>query len=153
MGTMRKICFCLLWLGVSGLGVSAQSTAKPTIETRWAELASPDEGKAVRALLALSATPKETMAFLKEQLKPVKADAKRVEQLLKQLDNGNFAIRNQAMMELEYFGKYIKSDLEATLNNKPAAETKTRIQQLIEKMPKDPKAVAPMAMPKIRPGN
>ena len=130
---------------------SAQPAAKPTLESRWADLASPDEGKATRALLALAATPKETAAFMQEHLKPVKADPKRVGPLLKQLDSNNFVLRNQAMMDLEYLGKYIKSDLESALKNQPTVETKMRLQQLLDKLPKEQKAAAP-AMPKLGAG-
>jgi hypothetical protein len=117
--------------------------AKPTLDSRWADLASPDDAKATRALLALSATPKETTAYLKDHLRPVKADGKRVAALVKQLDSSNFAQRSRAMNELEYLGKYIKSDLEAALKKDPEVETRRRIQELIDKMPKEKKDAPP----------
>src|SRR5207244_2181636 len=94
--TSFRLPIALILLGIAASVATAQPAAKPTIDTRWAELASPDEGKATRALLALAATPKDTTAFLQAQLKPVKADAKRVAQLVKALDNPNFVIRTQA---------------------------------------------------------
>jgi hypothetical protein len=55
------------------------------------------------------------------------------------------------MQELEYFGKYIKADLEAALKKGEKLETTMRIQQLIDKMPKEQKAQAPIpVMPKGR---
>ena len=133
---------------------SALCQGQSNLDTRWADLASSDDAKATRALLALSATPKETTAFLKDHLKPVKADAKRVEQLIKQLDSANFVTRMQAMNELEYYGKYIRADLEAALKKDPVVETKMRMQQLIEKMPSEKKAEPmPMGLPKARPGS
>ena len=149
MNDKIRCLFAVCMVGASALGASAQPVAKPTHETRWAELASPDEGKATRALLALAATPKETTAFLQQQLKPVKADAKRVAQLVKALENQNFVIRTQAMAELEYFGKYIKADLEEAHKKNSDAETKMRLKQLLDKMPKDKKAEPPMPMPKL----
>jgi hypothetical protein len=131
--------------------VHAQPAATPTLESRWAELTNADDGKATRALLALAATPKETTAFLKDQLKPVKADAKRVAQLVKALDSQNFVIRTQAMAELEYLQKYIKTDLEAALKNNPGAETKMRLLQLLDKIPSDKKPEPP-AVPKLGAG-
>jgi len=122
-----------------------------TMDARWADLVSPDEAKATRAVLALAATPKETLAYLKDHLKPVKADAKRVAELLKQLDSDRFVERSQAMLELEYLGKYIKADLEAALKKGEKLETTMRIQQLIDKMPNEQKAQAPIpVMPKGR---
>jgi hypothetical protein len=134
--------------------LAAAASAQPALDQRWTDLASADETTALRALLALSATPKETTAFLNEHLKPVKPDTKRIAQLIKQLDSTNFAARNQAMKELEYFGKYIKADLEAALKADPAVERKTRIQQLIEKMPRDKKdEPMPKMVPNARPGS
>lgn len=141
--------FALIVAGVAVAVVSAQPAAKPTLDSRWSELASPDEGKATRALLALAATPKETTAFLQAQLKPVKADAKRVAQLLKALDSDTYVIRNQASIDLEYLGKYIKADLEAASKADGKAETKMRIQQLLDKLPKEKKKEEPKAAPKL----
>jgi hypothetical protein len=149
---MKSSLTIALSIAVLGL-TNARVHAQPTLESRWADLASPDEGKATRALLALAATPKETTAFLKDHLKPVKADAKRVEQLLKSLDSTNYAARVQATTELEYYGKYIKNDLEAALKSATQSETKTRIQQLLDKIPKDKKAEPPPAPMKGRPGS
>ena len=122
------------------------------LDARWADLSSPDEAKAMRAALALAATPKETLAFLKDHLKPVKADPKRVAQLMKSLDSNTFLVRHQASMELEYYGKYIQKDLEAALKGDIRPETKTRIEQLLEKLPKEPKKAEPPMPLKAQPG-
>src|SRR5438105_14980659 len=103
VATTRFLC-----IGFFALTVAPAAFAQ--LDARWADLASPDEGKATRALLALATTPKETVAHFKEHLKPVKADPKRIAQLIKQLDSSNFAVRAQASAELEYYGKYIKPD-------------------------------------------
>lgn len=145
---LTRITFTIAVFAVTATFAPAQPT-KQTLETRWSELTSPDDGKATRALLALAATPKETTAFLQEQLKPVKADAKRVAQLVKALMSSNFVIRSQATTELEYYGKYIKADLEAALKNEGDVETKMRLQQLLDKLPKDKKAEPPKAAPKV----
>ncbi|HZZ77899.1 MAG TPA: hypothetical protein VFE62_05250 [Gemmataceae bacterium] len=134
-----KRTILLTALGMFAVAAPPQVLGQPALDSRWADLASPDEAMATRALLALTATPKETTAYLKEHLKPVKADAKRVAQLVKQLDSSNFALRNRAMNELEYYGKYIKADLETALKADPSAEAKSRVQELIAKMPKEKK--------------
>jgi hypothetical protein len=126
--------------------------AAANLETRWADLLSPDESKATRAMLSLASSPKETIALLKERFRPVKADAKRVAQLLTQLESSNFGIRNQAMAELEYLGKYIKGDLEKGLKTATDLESKSRIQRLLDQLPREPKA-DPMPPPKVRPGS
>ena len=151
MFTSRKFLLGIFIATAVTAPIYGQPAAKPTLDSRWADLVSSDDGTATRALLALASTPKETIAFLQEQLKPVKADAKRVELLVKQLESTNFATRTKANAELEYLGKYIKADLEAALKNTTDIETKMRIRQLIDKMPKDKKAEAakPMPMPKF----
>lgn len=139
---------------IAALAVLAVATpvfAQQTPESRWADLASPDEAKATRAMLGLAAAPKETISLLKERLQPVKADSKRVEQLVAQLKSSNFTTRNQAMAELEYLGKYIKSDLEKAQKSNSDAEVGSRLKQLLDKMPKEQKAPAPMPL-QGRPG-
>jgi hypothetical protein len=119
------------------------------IEGLWADLASGDDTAVTRAILALSKDPKKTEAFLKSHLRPVKADAKRVAALIVDLDSNQFAVRQKAFEELEYLGKYIKSDLEKALSDAAGPESKKRIQQLIDRMPapmKDAKA-PPMPNP------
>ncbi|MBM3994100.1 MAG: hypothetical protein FJ303_08090 [Planctomycetes bacterium] len=131
----------MIALTVFGATASAQQAS---LDARWSDLTSPDEAKATRALLALAMTPKETITLLQDRLKPVKVDSKRVAQLLKQLESTSFPVRVQATAELEYLGKFIKADLEAALKTKLDIETKQRIEQLLDKMPKAKKAEAPM---------
>jgi hypothetical protein len=145
----------LLVLIVAGwlAATACAQPAKGTLDSRWADLTSSDEAKATRAMLSLAATPKETLAYLQDQLKPVKADTKQVEKLLKQLESSNFAVRARAMAELEYQGKYIKADLEAAHKSNSDAEVKARINELLDKLPKEKKKDAPMPMlPKGQPG-
>jgi hypothetical protein len=134
----------LLLRGAEPTSGSPGEAAKATgIEGLWADLASGDETTVTRAILALSKDPKRAEAFFKSHLRPVKADAKRVAALLADLDSNQFAVRNKAFAELEYLGKYIKSDLEKALADASGPESKKRIQQLIDRMPvpvKDAKA-------------
>jgi hypothetical protein len=103
------------------------------LETLWTDLASPDEAKATRAALALGAD-KEAVAFLKDHLKPVKADAKRVAQLIEQLDSDDFTRREEAAADLDYFGKFIKTDLEKAVAGSKSAEVKKRAQGLLDRI-------------------
>lgn len=139
-------------LALAALVGTTPAFAQPTLESRWSDLASPEEARANRAMLALAARPKETIALLAERLKPVKADPKRVEQLLKQFQSANFAVRNQAMAELEYLGKYIKADLENAKKTSTDVETGSRIKQLLDKMPPEKKAPPAIAPPRGQAG-
>jgi hypothetical protein len=117
-----------------------EPTATSPIEAAWQNLASNDDARATRAILTLSKSPKEAVAFLKANLLAVKADRKRVARLIADLDSDQFAGREKAQQELEYLGKYIKDDLKKALENNPSPETKKRLEHLLE-------AVAPPEKP------
>jgi hypothetical protein len=114
----------------------------------WADLASADEGKAVRATLGLAAMSKEAVPFLKQRLQPVKVDAARVGKLVKQLDSEEFDQREAAGKDLEYLGKYVKPLLEKHAADADiSAEAKRAIRDVISKIPPD--ETAPPPAPKI----
>lgn len=133
------------------LAAPAPSEATQALDSLWADLASADDAKVTLAILKLGATPQQTMAFIKDKLGPVKADAERVAKLIAQLDDNDFTTRQRAADELEYLGKFIQADLEKTLKGNASAETKQRIQQLINKLPKpiQAKEMPPQAQPGV----
>jgi hypothetical protein len=137
MLTTPAIAF--LTLGLLGLAVAddkpAEKAGPARVEVLWADLASPDEGTAARAILGLAAMPKETVPLLEKRLRPVKVDAKRIARLIELLDSEKFSEREAATRELEYLGTFIKKDLEKALEGKPAPEVKKRLQQLLARMP------------------
>jgi RNA polymerase sigma factor (sigma-70 family) len=133
---------------------SRKSTAR--LQALWADLAGSDEARVARAILALAATPRETVAFLKEQLPPLKADRKLAARLLADLDSDRFAVRRKAMADLEYLGPYVKADLTKALAGKPSAEARRSIQELLNKIagghdstqrPHDPERPADEVLP------
>jgi hypothetical protein len=124
----------------------AGAPRSPALENVWADLATADEVKVALAILSLSKNPNEALAYLKQNLPAVKADPKRVAQLVADLDSNQFAVRQKAVEGLEYLGKYIKEDLEKALAKGPPIETKQRLQELLDRMPKpvkDPKPLPP----------
>jgi RNA polymerase sigma factor (sigma-70 family) len=116
----------------------AAAEAKPKVETLWGDLLTTNESKIVRTVLALSSTPKETVAFFKENLRPVKIDAKRVDQLIADLDSSEFAARHKAEEQLEYLGKYVRPQLRKALADKPSLDVSKRIDALMKRVPYDP---------------
>ena len=129
---------------------AAPDKAAASLPTAWADLTGTDDGKVARAVLALGATPKETMSFLKDNLFPVKADAKRVEKLIADLDSDKHPIREAAAEQLEYLGKYVKTDLEKAAADSKSEEVKRRAKQLLERLPGEKKDAA--APPGGKPG-
>ncbi len=93
-----------------------------------------DAGKAYRAIGALAAGAERAVPFLTEQVRPVAApDGKRVAKLLADLDDGRFAVREQASRELEGLGVLVEPALRLALAGQPSAEAKRRLTELLEK--------------------
>jgi WD40 repeat protein len=106
----------------------------------WADLAHVDAVRAYRSILALTGSPKETIALLKERLQPVKAvESKRAAPLIAALDSDQFAERDKAMSELEKMGLGVEPDLRAALNGKPSLELRRRIEGVLEKLAGGPR--------------
>jgi RNA polymerase sigma factor (sigma-70 family) len=108
--------------------------APPALQSAWADLDSAEEAKAARAVLALGASPKDAVAFLKANLHAVKADPKLVARWIAQLDDDDFTTREAAQRELEYQGKYVKEDLKKARAGNVGAEAKKRLQTLLDGM-------------------
>lgn len=111
--------------------------SKPKIETLWVDLLTTDETKVIWTVLALKATPKETVTFFKEHMRPVKVDDQRSQRLIADLDSKEFPARQKAEAELEYLGKYVRPQLRKALAANPSLEVKNRIEALIKRMPYD----------------
>jgi RNA polymerase sigma factor (sigma-70 family) len=112
----------------------AQSAVPAAQDRLWADLASTVESTSSRALLALAATPKQTLSLFRERLRPVKVDAKRTATLIAQLDSESFQQRETAHSELEYLGKYVKADLQKAADGKGTVELKRRAKRLLEQI-------------------
>ena len=139
----------LLVIGTAAVGRAPRpGTAKEPVADKkafaalWEDLAGTDEGKAARAVLRLSTSPKGTLALFKERLKPVKVDARAVEGWIKDLGSDSGAKRDAAKEELAYLGKFVRKDLEKALKSKAGTLAKTHLKQLLERLPADPKASA-----------
>ncbi len=155
---MTMYRFAMMALVLSGAILCAASADAPgkksdkpastaRLEQLWSDLASSDESKSSRALLALAANPKESVPLLRERLRPVRVQAKRVAKLLEQLDSDSFEEREAAYQELEYLGKYVKADLEKAANGKPSPEVKKRVERLLKQIEEEnPKPAAPPVM-------
>ena len=112
--------------------------AEPSkLEAAWADLGSDDDARVARATLIL-ASDKGAIAFLKERLRPVKVDKKRLAALYDQLDADEFSERQQAIEELKYLDRFIVEDLKQAVDGKFSLEVKARLKELLAKV--DPPA-------------
>jgi RNA polymerase sigma factor (sigma-70 family) len=109
------------------------------LEAWWQDLASKDDARASRALLAFSARPRESVAFFKEHLKPVKLDTDRLKKLIGELDDEKFPVREaaakQLVAEVEYQGQPARAVLEQYLKGDGTLEFKSRLRKVLEKFP------------------
>jgi hypothetical protein len=101
----------------------------------WADLAGADASKAYRAIQSFSSNAAQTVAFLKDHLRPaIAADAKRVARLVAELDGDQFEGREKATKELQELGEAAEPALRAALEAQPSAELRRRAQSLLTRL-------------------
>jgi len=122
---------------VDRLGKAEPAKAEPAPEALWDALAAEDSAAAYRAVRALANKP-SAAALVGDRLKEVAAndtfndDPKRVAKLVADLDNEDFAVRDQATKSLRNLGRFILPALRKALDAKPSIEGKRRLEELVE---------------------
>jgi RNA polymerase sigma factor (sigma-70 family) len=127
----------LLWDATRGARPEAALTVEQ-LRALWADLEGADGGRAYRAMWQLAVSPRASLPFLSERLRPAAPlDArqqKQVERLLADLDNESFAVRRQAEGGLEKMGLSVEPALHQALAGKPSLEARRRIEKVLEKV-------------------
>jgi len=118
--------------------IGAAEQVKPKVELLWADLLTANETKVVATVLALAETPRETVAFLKENLCPVTINPNRVDKLITDLDSSDAAVSQKAEEHLEYLGKYVRPSLHKARAAVPSLQLAKRIDDLLKRLPYDP---------------
>ncbi len=113
---------------------NAQLTALE-LERRWADLAGQDAQRARQALEDLLAAANRAVPFLQERLRPVAApDPQRLARLIAELGADPFAVREQAVRDLEEQGDVAVPALRQALAAEPTLEVRQRLNTLLEKL-------------------
>jgi WD40 repeat protein len=100
-----------------------------------ATLASADGAKVYQAIAALAHHPGQAGPFLRDALKhfPV-ADGRRMDRLIADLDDEDFATREKASMQLADEGRLAEAALKRALYGHPSAEVERRVRALLDKL-------------------
>jgi RNA polymerase sigma factor (sigma-70 family) len=112
---------------------SAERTSAE-LEADWKDLgADPAKGYAAQGRLVSS--PKQAVPFLGKHLQSAKApDTKRIEQLIGNLDDGRFEVRQQATKDLEALGEFALPSMQKALAGNLALEVRRRLDALLERL-------------------
>jgi hypothetical protein len=125
----------LIW-DVGRIAEKHQSDGELTdreLDKSTAELLGPDAGKAYKAMRTLAAAPRQSLPWLKKQLRPaVGVDERKMKQLIEQLDDDTFAVREKATSELASLREFAEPFLRKALQESPTFEQRRRIDQLLE---------------------
>jgi WD40 repeat protein len=141
----------LVW-DMTGLRTGGRPPAALTageVEALWAALAGDDAEAAWRAVWKLAAAPGASVPLLKQHLHPVpRPGERRLAELIDDLSNGAFAVRQKAARELESLQEVAAPALRTALDRKLTEEARRRIEQLLANL--DGSAVSPETLRTFR---
>jgi hypothetical protein len=102
----------------------------------WEDLASDNAAKAYHGVWRMADAPDDSAPWLRHHLKPaLEEDFGKVRQLIKDLDDDNFTVRETAWRELEKLGAEIEPFLRQALQRKPSVEVRKRVEHLLARPP------------------
>jgi hypothetical protein len=106
------------------------------LEACWADLADADAAKAFQALHTLIRAQQQSVAFLKERLRPVSpVAAKAIATWIADLDSEQFATRSKAETELEKLEELAEPALRRALREGPSLlELRRRLEALLTRL-------------------
>lgn len=107
--------------------------ATAEMDELWQHLGSEKGNAAAAAMAWLEAFPQQTVALLRQRLRPaVPLDADRAGRLLEDLASEDFKVRQRAAKELEKQGDVAEPFLRQRLAEKPSLEVRRRLESLLE---------------------
>ncbi len=127
----------LIWDGTAMLlrrRLPAGPLSPQLLDALWATLSGADVAEAQQAISALAIHAGQSVSFLEARLGAVPAtDPRRMAQLLADLDDQRFVVRQKASRELEELGELAEPTLRQALSGKPSLEVRRRLEQLLAK--------------------
>jgi WD40 repeat protein len=115
--------------------LAGATLADKELQAAWLDLTREDGVRAHKAVWTLTAASKQALPLLRGALKPAQAaDAKRLAELIKDLDSDEFAVRDKASMELEKLGDQAEAALNKALAETASIEVQARVMRLLDKL-------------------
>jgi len=125
----------LIWEVPNRVSTNDLTLNRTETQKRWQALAENDAVKAYAAIRDLVSAPEDSVPWIKERIKPaVPLDHQRVEELIDQLNENQFKIRQKAMVSLMQMGEGVVPSLEKALTRNPTLESQLRIQDLQKRL-------------------
>src|SRR5262249_5697604 len=100
----------------------------------WAELGTSDPAKADHLTASLVARPGLALPLLRQRLRPVCLDPGQPARLIVDLDHRRLAVRERASRQLERLEECAAGALRQARAGRPSAETRRRIDLLLERL-------------------
>ncbi len=123
----------LIWDLLPSSRLKGDLTVKE-LESLWADLAGEDAAKAYYAGGRLISAPETASVFLDQRLRPSADRSELVRGLIEKLNDDDFTKRDAASNELEQLGQLAEAELRRSLSDKPAPETRRRVETLLDGM-------------------
>ena len=127
----------LLWdvTKVNRPGLLPKALKAGDLESWWQAIGDHDSGKAFAAMVAFAAVREETVAWIKERVKPAPPlDMKHITQLMQQLDDDQFKVRERATTELLKIGELLLPVLDKAMGGNHGPESRRRLEELRKKL-------------------
>jgi hypothetical protein len=138
MSKWQKTVAVLLIVGLPASSRGAGALSSQELESLWADLAGDDARRAYGAIHKLAAPPRQTVPFLRNHFRPApaspKLDPRRVAQLIADLDNDEFPVREKADAKLAKLGESAEPALRQALQSKPTLELRRRVKRLLARL-------------------
>jgi hypothetical protein len=132
------VAAALTLLTTSAQAQSSKSLDAKQLDAIWAALIETDDAATKSmpdTIRTLTATPQLVVPYFKQRLKTIPApDAKKIDQLLADLDSPNGQVRERATRDLEMIGYLAVPALERKLAEKLSLESQRRIEMLLPKI-------------------
>jgi RNA polymerase sigma factor (sigma-70 family) len=129
----------LIWDLLPSSRLKGDLSAKD-LESLWADLAGDNAAKAYYAGGRLLSAPDKACAFLGKQLRPTTDETERIRSLIAVLNDDEFSKREAANKGLRQFGLLAEQELRRTLDDKPPAETRRVVKDLLDRLETTPTA-------------